>query len=102
MARGTTTKKRASGTQLLSDALKDHSAALAANTKALNTHTAVMTAHAIAMTPADARGACTIVFADDRRDYCADNKTNSECQELAAEMRGVAQPVIPGQRCSAK
>ena len=94
-ARTKTTKQPAT----LITALNRNTAALKAHQSALESHTAVMAAHAIALTPPDARGACTILFTDNRPDYCANNMTNSECQERAAEMNGIARPVVPGQRC---
>jgi hypothetical protein len=91
--------KAPKGPAALVAALNRTTAALKAHQKTLDSHTAVMTAHAIALTPADARGACSILFPDNRPNYCENNKTNRECQELGAEMGGIAKPVIPGQRC---
>ncbi len=103
-ASGETAKKSARGqaakdSATLVVALNKHAAALNTHAQALNSHTAAMIAHTIALTPADARGACTIVFSDDTPDYCANNMTNRECQELAAEKGGTARPVVPGQQC---
>jgi hypothetical protein len=91
--------KGAKGPAALVTALNRTTAALKAHQKTLESHTAVMTAHAVALTPADARGACTVLFTDNRPNYCENNRTNRECQELGAEMGGIARPVIPGQKC---
>jgi len=92
-------RQKANDNMKFIDALNENTAALKAQKLALDSHAAVLTAHAIALTPGDARGACTIVFADERSDYCENNKTNRECQELAAEMQGIARPIVAGQRC---
>jgi hypothetical protein len=94
-----TRAKAAKGPAALVTALNRATAALKAHQKTLEINTAVMTAHATALTPADARGACTILFPDSRPNYCVNNKTNRECQEIGAQMGGIPRPVIPGQRC---
>jgi hypothetical protein len=94
-----TRRKTTTTSAALVAALNKHTAALNAQKKALESHAVIMTAHTIALTSPDARGACTIVFTDSRPDYCANNMTNRECQELAAEQNGIARPIVPGQRC---
>jgi hypothetical protein len=74
-------------------------AAINRHAEALESHAAILTAHTIALTPSDARGACTIIFTDGRQDYCVNNKTNRQCQDIGAEMNGTARPVIPGRKC---
>lgn len=97
--RKTAGSKTAKRSATLVAALNKHAAALETHTLALESHAAILSAHAIAVTPAEARGACTILFTDNRPNYCANNKTNKECQELAAEMNGIARPIVAGQRC---
>jgi hypothetical protein len=94
-----TRRKAATSSGALIAALNKHTAALNAQKKVLESHAVIMSAHTIALTPTDARGACTIVFTDSRPDYCANNMTNRECQELAAEQNGIARPIVPEQRC---
>ena len=79
----------------LTELLNKHAAVLKSHEEALKAHAAAI----IAITPAEARGACSIIYTDGRTPECVDNQTNRECQERAAANRGTAWPIVPGQKC---